>query len=193
MDVVRYLCELPAERGVNPAACANFAIRFAARYGHVDVVRYLCELPADRGVDLSAYDNYAIRWAAQHGHVDVVRYLCELPTDRGVNPAADDNYAIRFAARGGHVNVVRYLGDVLSSHPQHIQRTPRDVPPHRAVQWLCQAHTMAAAWKHLPGFRKCHALFARMSARRPVLVLHSLVRGFRCRHDGDRGARRPRR
>ena len=84
--VVRYLCELPADRGVDLSAYDNYAIRSAAVNGHVNV--YLCELPADRGVRPGAHDNSAIRWAVQYGHVNVVRYLCELPGDRGVDPAA---------------------------------------------------------------------------------------------------------
>ena len=51
VDVVRYLCELPGDRGVNPGADDNYAIRWAAANGHVDVVRLLCELPGDRGVN----------------------------------------------------------------------------------------------------------------------------------------------
>ena len=132
-NVVRYLCELPLDRGVDPSANANRAVRRAVR--HLDVVRYLCELPLDRGVDPSADNNSAVRNAASRGHVDVVRYLCELPLhrgvdpsnaactshvdvvrylcelplDRGVDPSADHNHAIKTAASGGHVDVVRYL------------------------------------------------------------------------------------
>ena len=188
VDVVRYLCELPRGRGVNPSAHCNFAIRAAAQHGHVDVVRCLCELPSDRGVDPAARDNNAIVWAVHNGHLDVVRYLSEFPANRGVNPAACGNAAIRSAARYGHVNVVRYLSGVLSSHSQHIQCTPRDVPPNQAVQCLYQVHAMAlaATWKRRPGFGEYHTLFARMSARRPVLVLHSLVRERRCKHGGGR-------
>ena len=50
VDVVRLLCELPGDRGVNPGAGDNYAILSAAANGHVDVVRYLCELPGDRSV-----------------------------------------------------------------------------------------------------------------------------------------------
>ena len=108
-NMVRYLCELPPDRGVSPSAQSNHAIRTAAQSGHVDVVRYLCELSLDRGVNPSTQGNNAIRAAAQNGHVDVVRYLCELPLDRGVNPSAQGNDAIRAAAGHGHVDVVRYL------------------------------------------------------------------------------------
>ena len=53
LDVVRYLCELPVDRGVDPSTDDNCAVRLAAANGHLDVVRYLCELPVDRGVDPS--------------------------------------------------------------------------------------------------------------------------------------------
>ena len=47
VDILRYLCELPAGQGVN--ACTrtrgNAVITEAARGGHLDVVRYLCDLP----------------------------------------------------------------------------------------------------------------------------------------------------
>ena len=127
-----------------------------------------------------AHDNCTIKWAAHNGHVDVVRYLCELPADRGVNPAAQDNYAIRWAALNDHVGVVRYLCGVLPPRSQHIQCASQGVPLNRAAHYLYHAHTMTAAvtWQHRPGFGKYHTLFARMSARRPLLVLRALVRGF---------------
>ena len=109
LDVVRYLCELRADRGVDPAGNNNNAIRTAAGGGHLHVVRYLCELPADRGVDPAGNNNGAIREAAGRGHLHVVRYLCELPADRGVDPAAGNNDAIRTAACHGRLDVVRYL------------------------------------------------------------------------------------
>ena len=95
-------CGTCADRGVDPSANGNYAVRLAAKQGHLDVVRYLCELPADRGVDPSANDNCAVRWASKEGRLDVVRYLCELPADRGV-----DRSAVRWEE--AHSDVVRYL------------------------------------------------------------------------------------
>jgi len=66
--VVRYLCELPVDCGVDPSSDDNYAVRWASKEGHLDVVRYLCELPADRGVDRSA-----VRW--EEAHSNVARYL----------------------------------------------------------------------------------------------------------------------
>ena len=68
--MVRYLCELPVGRGVDPSVNDNAAVRSAARGGRLDVVRYLCELPVDRGVDPSAVLNDELP-------LDVARYLCK--------------------------------------------------------------------------------------------------------------------
>ena len=150
MDVVRYLCELPGDRGVHPGADDNYAIRWAAQNGHVDVVRYLCESPGDRGVHPGVDDNYAIRWAAQHNYVDVVRYLCVVrPPD-------------------AHHTVQRAF------HASRIYCTPAQYL-YYAHMWVVKG-----TWKHQPGFSKYHAQFARMSARQPLLVLNDLVRGRRC-------------
>ena len=108
-DVVQFLCELPLDRGVDPAADSNHALVLAALHGHRNVVQYLCELPLDRGIDPAVGHNWALRWAAENGHFDVVKYLCELPLDRGVDPAADNNGAMRWAERNGHLNLVQYL------------------------------------------------------------------------------------
>ena len=124
--VVRYLCELPLDRGVDPSLANNKAIESAASIGHVDVVRYLCELPPDRGVDPSAHNSRSVQWAAYNGHMDVVRYLCELPQNRGVDPSARNNDAIRVAASNGHLGTVRYLCEL----PRH-----RGVDPVRAVRF----------------------------------------------------------
>ena len=102
VDVVRYMCDLPRDRG-GGSPRGNLGVH---RTTLTNMVRYLCELPPDRGVSPSAQSNHAIRTAACHGYVDVVRYLCELPLDRGVDPSAVNNDAIRAAAKCGHVEPV---------------------------------------------------------------------------------------
>ena len=176
VHVVRYLCELPGDRGVNPGANDSYAIRWAARNAHADVVRYLCELSGDRGVDPGADDSYAARWAARNGHVDVVRYLCELPGDRGVNPGADDNDAIQRAAAHNQLHVVRYLCAALPPHFQHV------VPCVFRARHVCGCDGRCYCHAHRTQsvFSKFHTLFARLSARRSLLVLYALVRGRRC-------------
>ena len=184
VDVVRFLSQLRGYRHENPAARDNSAIRWAARHGRCDVVQYLCELPVGRGVNPGAGDNGAIQWAARNGHVDVVRYLCELPGDRGVNPGARDNSAIGWAAQYGHVDVVRYLCELPPPHSKHLVQCACQAihAPGATAQYLYHAHTLAVMhkWKHQTRLGKYHTLFARMSARRPMLVVYALVRGFRC-------------
>ena len=107
--VVQYLCELPLDRGVDPAALDNYSVRTASSRGYLNVVQFLCELPLDRGVDPGANENDAVGCAASCGHLDVVRYLCELPLDRGVNPGAVNSFALQWAAFCGHLDMVEYL------------------------------------------------------------------------------------
>ena len=154
--VVRYLCELPADRGVDLSAYDNYAIRSAAVNGHVNV--YLCELPADRGVRPGAHDNSAIRWAVQYGHVNVVRYLCELPGDRGVDPAA-------------------HISDAMYCHLTTAQ------PPGLPTPSTNSSYCLRGGCVYRPG--PYQHLLARMKARASVLVLHALVRACRGGITGD--------
>ncbi|KAI9341182.1 ankyrin repeat-containing domain protein [Obelidium mucronatum] len=60
------------ERGSDPSALDNEALRLAAENGHVDIVRLLMQ---DERVDPSAYENVAVKWAKRNGHLDVVEVL----------------------------------------------------------------------------------------------------------------------
>ena len=201
VDVVRYLCELPPDRRVDPSAHQNCAIRHAARLGKADVVQYLCGLPRDRGVDPSTLHNYSIRRAAWLGHVDVVRYLCELPPDRGVDPSTLNSGAIHTAANQGHVDVVRY---VLNLPPERGVAPPPfgatsltfDVRTARYLSWLVKlwhrrqsarvasgrsTHSLTTfrefTWCNLDAsYHRYGRMVERMSARLPVLALRALVR-----------------
>ena len=180
LDVVRYLCELPVDRGVDPSAVGNDAVQSAAVNGHLNVVRYLCELPVDRGVDPPADDNSAVRLAAGAGHLDVVRYLCELPVDRGVDPSAVGNDAIGSATIGDHLDVVRFLCDLP---------VDRGVDPsafagmvaeqsHRSAtaRYLCNTYCSGLRlWSRSPveGIRQ-QALAS--LARSPLLVVRAMIR-----------------
>ena len=140
------------------------------------------QLPGDRGVNPGAHNNHAIRWAAYNGHVDVVRYLCELPGDRGVNPGAADNDATRRAATHNHLHVVRYLCAALPPHPQCIvqcvsQACQRCGSTAQYCRYYCHAH-----WTLQSVFSKFYTPFARMSARRSLVLLYALVRGRRCEY-----------
>ena len=137
----------------------------------------------DDGVGVDGGDS-TTQLAVDNGHVDVVRYLCELPGDRGVNPGADGSYAIRQAAMNNHVGVVRYLWAALPPPSQRIVQCASHTSQacDTTGQYLHHASTMTVmgTWKHQPGFGKYHTQFIRMSARRPLLALHTLLRGWRC-------------
>jgi ankyrin repeat protein len=97
---------LLGNRGVNPAANQNEAIRHASRNGHYEIVKLLLK---DSRVDPSANDNEAIRYASRNGHFKVV-YL--LLGDIRVDPRANNNEAINSARKGrceGHRKVVQLL------------------------------------------------------------------------------------
>ena len=100
----------------NPAFEENYAIKEAAKRGHLDVVKYLMSLDSKYGIDPAARGNLAIRNAATEGHLDVVKYLMSLDSKYGIKPAAFDNKAIGNAARGGHLHVVKYLMSLDSKY-----------------------------------------------------------------------------
>ena len=60
VEVVRWLLELPARRGVKATARDNSAVRLAAQNGHLPVVRLLTEVPPHRGVDVAAGGDYSL-------------------------------------------------------------------------------------------------------------------------------------
>ena len=104
---MRYLCELPLARGVDPGA--SDALMGAVGHRHAAVVRYLCKLPLERGVHPGARDNAALQLAAEKGCVATIHTLCALPPERGVHPGVADNIVLQTAVRNGHHRAVRYL------------------------------------------------------------------------------------
>ena len=102
----------------DPAAEDNYAIRFAAKEGHLSVVKYLLEEVDEKfGIDPAAEDNRAIRSAAWNRHVAVVKYLMEQVDEKyGTHPAARDNRAIRDAASFEKLDVVKYLMNLDSKY-----------------------------------------------------------------------------
>ena len=74
-DAFIYACEcteiahllLALERGVNPAARDNIALRYACENGHTEFVRLLLDLPLERGVNPAVRNNAALRCACQQG------------------------------------------------------------------------------------------------------------------------------
>jgi hypothetical protein len=87
----------------DPSDYYNYAIRTAARNGHLSVVERLL---LDERVDPSAYDNDAIGVAAGGGHLAVVERLLQ---DKRVDPSANYNNAVQGAAVRGHLAVVERL------------------------------------------------------------------------------------
>ena len=170
---MRYLCELPPDRGVDPSAQGNHAIRAAASHGQLDSVRYLCELPRDRGVDPSAGDNHAIRAAASHGQLDIVRYLCELPPDRGVDPQAC-HITIFPCLLKSQSQVVRYLSCLPGMPPRTAATSMYTVPE-------MTTGTAQQRWE----LDNCYnSMTVRRMARQPVLALCAVIGGPH--HRGER-------
>lgn len=66
--VARLLKTVP----VDPSACDNYAIRFAAENGHLEIVRLLMSHPK---VDPTDRDNEAVELAKENNHHDVVSLL----------------------------------------------------------------------------------------------------------------------
>ena len=163
---MRYLCELPPDRGVDPSAQGNHAIRAAASHGQLDSVRYLCELPRDRGVDPSAGDNHAIRAAASHGQLDIVRYLCELPPDRGVDPQACHITTFPCLLKS-QSQVVRYLSYLPGMPPRTAATSMYTVPE-------MTTSTALERWE----LDNCYdSMTVRRMARQPVLALCAVIGG----------------
>ena len=70
----------------NRAAQDNYAIRYAAEYGHLDVVKYLMEGVDEKyGIDPASENNWTIQCAASNGHLDVVKYLMHLDSKYGID------------------------------------------------------------------------------------------------------------
>lgn len=78
-NIVSYLCQLPTERGIDPATNGNEPLIVAAQAGNVRLVQRLCELPHERGVDPMVKHFAPLRIAIEWGRLQVVRYLLELP------------------------------------------------------------------------------------------------------------------
>ena len=91
------------QKGVNPAANQNSALREASRYGQTDIVKMLL---AHEKVDPSANQNAALRYAASAGYDEIVGFLLQHPK---VDPSAHRNEAIRNAASQGHTDIVKLL------------------------------------------------------------------------------------
>ena len=66
------------KRGAHIYAGTDYALRWAARIGHLDVVKYLVE----QGADIHAWKDEALKWAAAEGRLDIVNFLREVAGPR---------------------------------------------------------------------------------------------------------------
>ena len=119
--------------GADPSAFQDFAVRAAARGGHLDVLELLLADPRvdvhaqndapwceaidaghlavvrrllEAGVDPATQSQHAVRTAAVRGHADVLAELLQLPT---VDPTVDGNMPVLSASSGGHADAVHVL------------------------------------------------------------------------------------
>jgi ankyrin repeat protein len=85
----------------------NYALRNAARGGHLETVKYLVETFNLTVQDVRSRDNEALRYAAYGGHLETVRYLIE--TFNLTVQDVRNNEALRWATSNSRLEVVRYL------------------------------------------------------------------------------------
>ena len=136
VSVVRVLCDLPAEWGVDPSNAKWAALQCAARWGHVDVVRELCsrmtqeqlgacevliaavsegQLPVVQalcempGIRPDQDNNWPVELAAELESPAILEYLCGLPASRGVDPGANDNAPLMAAICANRLASVKFL------------------------------------------------------------------------------------
>ena len=96
----------------------NYALRWAARYGHLSVLEWLQQhIPGCvTAEDCRSGNNYALRWAAENGHVDVLKWL-DKRIPGGVTAEdcrAKDNTALYWAAHNRSVKVLEWLATKLT-------------------------------------------------------------------------------
>ena len=83
MDIVRYLCNLPADRGVDPSAENNYVIRRAVDSDqHEALVRFMCSLPPHCGVDPAMWYNTPLEDAIAAENESLVTFLLSFPAVR---------------------------------------------------------------------------------------------------------------
>ncbi len=104
LDEVKHLLEA----GADSKAGNSYALRCAAKNGHLEVVELL--LPVS---DPKANDSWALRMAAQSGHLEIVKLL--LPVS---DPKTYDSSALQRASENDHLEIVKLLLPV--SDPQAV-------------------------------------------------------------------------
>ncbi len=89
------------ENNINIKVLNNYAITWAAEYGHLNVVKLLSE----NGADCTANNNYVIQSASYFGHIEIVKFLLA----KGADCTDYGNIAIKWANKNGHSEVVSLL------------------------------------------------------------------------------------
>lgn len=87
--------------GASVRASCDYALKKAARIGHLAMVQYLCT----NGADVNGDQNEALINASTYGHYDIVKYLCE----HGANTRRYGHSALSHAINAGHTEIVKYF------------------------------------------------------------------------------------
>ena len=106
--------DLVEQKGVDVRLDNGYALRPAARNGHLEIVKYLVE----NGADMESQNDPtsatggedAVLMAARNGHLAVVQYLVEKGADPDVHTFMKKTPLI-WAAQFGHLEVVKYLAE----------------------------------------------------------------------------------
>ena len=89
------------ENGVDIHTDDDYALKYAAEYGHLELVKCLVGL----GANINSQDGFALRYASDNGHLGVVKYLIEAGAD--IHAGVDG--ALRVASANGHLEVIKCL------------------------------------------------------------------------------------
>jgi hypothetical protein len=87
----------------DPRIADNFAICWAAEFGHLDLLNLLLNDPR---VDPSVENNYAFIDAVDNGHVAIVDRLLKDPR---IDPSVDDHIGFCIAVQLGYYELVKLL------------------------------------------------------------------------------------
>lgn len=155
LRLVRALCALPREFGIEPSVDGNAALHAAAIHGHVEVVQCLLALDAGRGVDPGTRQGDILLRAIATGRVQVALVLLR---DARTDPIVGDNAILRCAARYGHSTIVATLRQLSAAHAVD--------PAARS----CEAVVTAARMGHVDVMREFIAPWGRDGRRLDLAV-----------------------
>lgn len=102
------IVKLMLDKGVDPSANNQIALKKASENGHLQIVKLLLK---DKRVDPSISFNYPLFSAVKYNHYKVVKLLLE---DERVDPASYYNCIIIEASRNGYHKIVKLLLEYFS-------------------------------------------------------------------------------